>query len=327
MALLWLGALLSLLPAGIAAAQSAAGTVDAADYLQLLLDTAGALRAEPVDEATLTALASRWDAIEEVAWPAGQVVPVDTGYVARQLRDPARDGPALAAELEARAGLLGGGEPAGVPAGQSDALLDDILSRPEFQYDTPPQELSLFQRLERRLLDLLGRFLNWLDGVLGGSGSGQTAANLLQFILVFLAVTALVVILLQLVSRALGGMWVQESALPPERPDEPLTADGALSQARTLSGGGDFRSAVRYLYLSLLLSLEERGFVRYDRSLTNREYLRSVADRPEVARVLADVIDVFDRVWYGYQPIDESVYRRYERQVEALRRRRREGTE
>jgi hypothetical protein len=77
---------------------------------------------------------------------------------------------------------------------------------------------------------------------------------------------------------------------------------------------------VRYLYLSSLLLLEERDLIRYDRSQTNQEYLRSVAGRPELAVILQDVIDVFDRVWYGFQSLDSRAYAQYQARVEQLRR-------
>ena len=75
------------------------------------------------------------------------------------------------------------------------------------------------------------------------------------------------------------------------------------------------------LPLGLLNGLIARGLLRYDRSLTNREYLRSVAHVPELAGVLQDVVNIFDRVWYGYQPITPETYDRYAAQVQALRRR------
>jgi hypothetical protein len=76
---------------------------------------------------------------------------------------------------------------------------------------------------------------------------------------------------------------------------------------------------VRYLYLSSLLILDEHGVLRYDRSRTNREYLRSVSSKPELAKPLSDVIDVFDRVWYGYDSVDDETYQSYVKHVDELR--------
>jgi hypothetical protein len=64
--------------------------------------------------------------------------------------------------------------------------------------------------------------------------------------------------------------------------------------------------------------LDEQGLLRYDRSRTNREYLRSISSRPELADPLRDVIDVFDRVWYGFESVDEQTYQSYREHVEEL---------
>jgi hypothetical protein len=118
--------------------------------------------------------------------------------------------------------------------------------------------------------------------------------------------------------------FVAESQMTPSSRSgsEVLTADTALQRAQNLSNNGDYRSAVRYLYLSALLVLEEHGLLSYDRTKTNLEYLRSVSGHPELETPLKFVVEVFDRVWYGYQPLDDRGYQFYERQVGKLRQQR-----
>lgn len=82
---------------------------------------------------------------------------------------------------------------------------------------------------------------------------------------------------------------------------------------------GDYRTAVRLLYLSTLLLLEERKLLRYDRTLTNREYLRQVADNPSLVGALRPVVDTFDEVWYGQVEPDAGGYEAYARQVDRVR--------
>jgi hypothetical protein len=79
---------------------------------------------------------------------------------------------------------------------------------------------------------------------------------------------------------------------------------------------------VRYLYLSALLLLDERGLLRYDRSRTNLEYLRTVRDSPDLVRPLRSVIEIFDRVWYGFEAIDPRTYQEYVERVDELRKQR-----
>ena len=99
-----------------------------------------------------------------------------------------------------------------------------------------------------------------------------------------------------------------------------LTAKTALDQAGGLARGGDYRTAVRYLYISALLWLDERDILRYDRALTNREYLERVRDNPALRERMTPIVETFDRVWYGHLPIDAESFAAYEKHVEALRR-------
>ena len=123
------------------------------------------------------------------------------------------------------------------------------------------------------------------------------------------------------VSRALSHSLVREAQLAAEEGenDELLTSKGAFKRAETLSIQRDYRNAIRYLYISSLLVLDEQGLMRYDRSRTNREYLRSVSSKPELVKPLQDVIDVFDRVWYGFEGVDEKTYQSYVERVDELR--------
>jgi hypothetical protein len=124
-----------------------------------------------------------------------------------------------------------------------------------------------------------------------------------------------------LISRNLSRSLVREAELAAGQGDSDatLTSTGAMQRAQTLSSQGDYRNAVRYLYLSSLLILDEQGLLRYDRSRTNREYLRSIASQPRLANPLRDVIDVFDRVWYGFEAVDAETYRSYVKHVDELR--------
>jgi hypothetical protein len=130
----------------------------------------------------------------------------------------------------------------------------------------------------------------------------------------------LFILTLYSISRSLSRNLVREAELAAENGDGDalLTSQGALQRAQTLSGQGDYRNAVRYLYLSSLLTLDEQGLLRYDRSRTNREYVRSISAKPQLANPLRNVIDVFDRVWYGFEAVDDETYQSYVRQVEEL---------
>ncbi len=84
--------------------------------------------------------------------------------------------------------------------------------------------------------------------------------------------------------------------------DHVKTEKAALAHADTAEASNDFRGALRYLYLSAILHLQERGILPYDKSLTNREYLHLSQVDIDLQNTLGPAVSVFDEVWYGYKP-------------------------
>jgi hypothetical protein len=296
------------------AAQDMAVSLD--DYWALVEETRDALvnlpaLAETTQQDRLAELARHWQSIDSVILPDGTRLPVDHDAIVGELDTARPEIEKVAAVFEAVSAIRAVTADAPFADGSATealARLEVILSQPAFQWEQkqPSFWARLWERIDRFLFNLLP------DEVAGG--------NLFVYLLTGVGIVALAGILFA-VARSLLVSFAPESKTGGVMEDEaPLTAEAALGQARERSRGGDYRNAVRYLYLSTLLLLDERGLLRYDRARTNREYLRAVADRPDLSETLRDVVDVFDRVWYGFQPIDDATYAHYEDQVTTLRR-------
>ena len=89
------------------------------------------------------------------------------------------------------------------------------------------------------------------------------------------------------------------------------TERAALAHAETAEASNDFRSALRFLYLSAILHLQERGVLPYDKSLTNREYLHQARENTDLQATLGPAVTVFDEVWYGHKPCDAETVADY----------------
>ena len=89
------------------------------------------------------------------------------------------------------------------------------------------------------------------------------------------------------------------------------TEKAALARAETAEASNDFRSALRFLYLSAILHLQERGILPYDKSLTNREYLHQMQEDIDLQATLGPAVTVFDEVWYGHKPCDAETVADY----------------
>lgn len=255
----------------------------------------------------LSSLAKRWEAVTDVQ-VGGQSLPVDHHYLTEMMRaDPPnldRLEKTLASLLNARLGA-----PAEAFSSADLVPLVEILARPEFQWaEAAPNPAAEWLQ---RIITEINRWLNKLLGVTFDVASSDMVSIIMAILLVVVFV---------FVFRALFSDFFNEAKMSKEGgAEEPLTSEVALAKAQQLSRGGDYRSAVRYLYLSTLLILDERGIMRYDRSKTNREYLRGVAKSPELSAPLGEVIEVFDNVWYGHHSLEEESFQHYSKRVEELK--------
>jgi len=280
------------------------------------------LEGEPLDvqQAQLAGAAAQLGLITAVSLPNGREIPISHTFLLNEL---SRDPP----DLERLQNLLAAWQTARAtwPEVQFDnldeAALQAILNRPEFQY-----EMAEPTRLQRWLEDLQLRFWQWLSEIFPSLNAGSGLGNIANFLVTSVGVVVLIIVLVYALRELLGDFAADSAIMPDDHlGDELLTADTALQRAQQFSAEGDYRTAVRYLYLSALLLLEERGLLRHNRSLTNREYLRSLAHQPELATILGDVIEVFDRVWYGFHTLEPAEYEWYAGQVEVLKRQRRQS--
>ena len=94
--------------------------------------------------------------------------------------------------------------------------------------------------------------------------------------------------------------------------DNVTTAQAALTQSEVAVASHNFRDALRFLYLSAILHLQEQGILTYDKSLTNLEYLHTLQVHAELQEALRPVIQVFDDVWYGYKPCNADTIANYQ---------------
>jgi hypothetical protein len=98
-----------------------------------------------------------------------------------------------------------------------------------------------------------------------------------------------------------------------------VSSDAATELAAQSKASEDYRAAIRYLYLSSLLLLDERGLIHFDPSLTNFEHLGLVEHQPQLVEVLRPIVNIFDRVWYGFSPVNEAHYQKFVQLVDRLR--------
>lgn len=282
---------------------------DLATYEAWLREAATAARRG--DRIGLEDASTRLIAVRAVRIDADTSISVNNDWLRAELSSPTPDLAAIAARLNALIDALA--QPASSAPDDALARLAAIFSAPPFDHSppSPPPQWLL------NLLNWLGRLL---DSILQPIGAAPPAAtNTVAWIIALGGIVLLLGVILYLLLGLRRGI-IRDARVNPENAVDQLTATEALDQAGDRARDGDYRTAVRMLYLSALLWLDEHKLLRYDRALTNREYLERARKNPALTARLAPVIETFDRVWYGHTTIDESAFIAYRQQIEALRR-------
>lgn len=222
----------------------------------------------------------------------------------------------------------------------ASARAQAILSRPEFAPPPPavaPQEKPAEEE-ESWWSQALDRFFKWLKDLLESDrertatppsslGAGLGAANAVAMVLLF-AVIAVIGVLLFLAFRGKGNA---PSSVEVERTAAAAAAaasDNALARppegwaalADELAARGNFREAVRSLYLALLARLHGVGAIDYDPTLSNQDYCRRFRGKGEWVPAFRELTSRFDFAWYGKAEVGEQGYLAFRQLTEPMLR-------
>jgi hypothetical protein len=88
-----------------------------------------------------------------------------------------------------------------------------------------------------------------------------------------------------------------------------MSAVEARKRAEESAQERDYRSAIRYRCLAVLLALDEAGMLTFDRTATNREYLFRAPGT--IHDDLQPLLDRFDQIWYGDSPTNAGEWADY----------------
>ena len=195
------------------------------------------------------------------------------------------------------------------------AVLDKVLAGRAFQ-----QGESWWDVFRRWLAEWLDRLLPDSAPVSSNSGVAGRASDLIAWSIGIVGIVAIVLLLAYWLRGLLSGFVANADADEDgdTGDDLPQTSAEARQRAAGAANVGNYRSAVRNLYLAALLTLEQHGLVPADRSLTNREVLERVDNAHPLRPHLQPVVETFDDVWYGVREPDAGAYAAYAHSIDEL---------
>lgn len=156
-------------------------------------------------------------------------------------------------------------------------------------------------------------------------GGGIAAANMVAVLLVA-AVIVLIGVLVFLAFRGKSDERTEyevETAAVNAAGVDPYSAlarppEGWSSLADELAASGNFREAVRSLYLALLSRLHRVGAIDYDPTLSNWDYCRQFRGHREWVPTFRELTSRFDFAWYGKFEVGQDGYASFRKLTEPI---------
>jgi hypothetical protein len=181
--------------------------------------------------------------------------------------------------------------------------IEKFKKDPRYKYETK----------EGWLKSAWNRFWNWLLNLLGERAKDQDVArqagggNILNALIVFAAVVLLIFGL----SRVKFRTWVTGKGaaieMEYEVEEENIHDINFDKDIRDAESEGDYRRAIRLLFMKVLKNLSDAELIYWDPNKTNHQYLYELKGT-SIYQPFVKCVNVFDLVWYGEWEIDQSYY-------------------
>ena len=199
--------------------------------------------------------------------------------------------------------------------------IDGILDRPEYRKKEESRVGAFIKEVWRRvgnfLSELYAAFIRLLRSIFVATSGSNWISKLIVVAALVAGAIAVVRALRRVKPRKKRG---RKRTVLGEEIEAGTSPRDLADAARAAARAGDFRAAIRKLYISLLYELAERNVIELDDSFTNHEYLSSLSRFNSLIPPMQYLTDRFDYCWYGMLPSSEeefSVYlARYEEAIE-----------
>lgn len=201
--------------------------------------------------------------------------------------------------------------------------IDDILSSREYM---KTDDAGILARIAEYLKNAVEGIRSWFEGlqVFDGTANpfdGQLpASGFAGFKVIGVIVIAALVMAVVLVLHR----NIRPAKRMKEKDDSQIfivfrNSDTAEKKALEFFYKGQYTQGLRFLYLSLLLKLDELNVIKIDRSKTNNQYLREAYNNQFASyEKLREFTRVFNDCWYGGKNVSKECFEHWYSQYSLL---------
>lgn len=177
---------------------------------------------------------------------------------------------------------------------------------PEFDYYTVQPMESLWERLQKRLVQLIESIF----GKMNPDSSSQYAGIFMRFIAILITGFVLYLVIRYLVQKngnLLFGRKNKNFDIGSGDLHENIHEINFDERIADFELQKDYRSAIRYRFLSVLKKLNDQKILEWNPEKTNKDYISELKN-PLMKERFRELVYIFDYVWYGGFFIDESAF-------------------
>ena len=179
--------------------------------------------------------------------------------------------------------------------------IEKFKANPRYNYKTK----------ESWLKSAWNRFLEWLAKILGKNVQKAAQNSGGSEILNAVIALAAIVLLIFGLSKVKFRTWISGKGAKVEQEydveEENIHEIDFDKDLRDAESDGDYRRAIRLLFLKVLKNLSDGEFIYWDPNKTNHQYLYEVKGT-NIYKSFVKCVNVFDGVWYGEWKIDQAYY-------------------
>ena len=195
--------------------------------------------------------------------------------------------------------------------------ISDLKEQPEFDYTEEVAQENWWTKFKRYLRLQWQNFLRWL------TGDHNVNSILLFFLdlLPYLIMAGILIFAIWLFTKLnpagsylkdpkAGSVFLNEEEEIVQSRDIPKLIEEAIAS-------GNYRLAVRFHYLLILQKLAEAGFIDYQFSKTDEEYLTEIKEE-NLQQQFSQITRIYDFTWYGNFEVNAGTYPRARKEFDQM---------
>ena len=190
---------------------------------------------------------------------------------------------------------------------------------PDFDYDLVETEITWWDNFTSWLGNLILRFFEWLFGAEKAIGFFSVFLRLLPYVLIVILLFLLIKFFLSVNARTLFYAKKNKATVALTEEEQIIKNEDIDELIQKALKKGNYRLAIRYYYLLILRQMGDKGLIAWEPQKTNDDYIKELKNK-DLQKPFYHITWLYDYIWYGGFPINESQYLKAEGKFTSMRK-------